>query len=190
LKRLGILFLVILPISGICLPENKEETTIVDLSIFYSTDSRYDFKTLIIPIKRVQNLIVVEARLDSMVGNFILDTGSPNLVLNKTYFRQGWKLYDKTPVHAGGLSAAPVMRTRVNNLAIKELYFEKLTADLSDLSHIENHRGIKILGLLGVSLFTDFEMVIDLHKGILYLHKLDKKGAVLADENIIKSEPC
>ena len=187
MKRLILILPLLLSLTGISKP--KPESAVVDLSIFYSTDPGHEFKTLIIPIKRVQNLILIEARLDSMVGNFILDTGSPHLVLNKTYFRQGWKLYDKMAAHAGGVSTSPVMRTRVNNLAIKELFFEKLTADLSNLGHIENHRGIKILGLLGVSLFTDFEMVIDLHKDVMYLHKLDKNGLILAGEKLVKSQP-
>ncbi|MBK7441147.1 MAG: hypothetical protein IPI65_06360 [Bacteroidetes bacterium] len=45
-----------------------------------------EFDELFIPLKRVQNLFLIEARVDSLVGNFILDTGAPHLVLNKTYF--------------------------------------------------------------------------------------------------------
>ena len=43
-----------------------------------------DFETLVIPLKRAQNLLLVEAKVDSIEGNFILDTGAPYLVLNKT----------------------------------------------------------------------------------------------------------
>lgn len=165
----------------------KERPTF-DLSIFYSGDPCDDFKTLIIPIKRIQNLIVVEARVDTTIGNFILDTGSPILVLNKTYFRKGWDA-NTSAVNAGGQSVTPVMRTRVDDFSIRELYFENLPADLNDLGHIENHRGIKILGLLGVSLFTSFEMVIDVQKSVMYLHRLDDTGKVPEKERIVKSEP-
>jgi hypothetical protein len=169
-------------------PPLKKERPTFDLSIFYSGDPCDDFKTLVIPIKRIQNLIVVEAKIDTIIGNFILDTGSPILVLNKTYFRKGWDA-NLSAANATGQSVTPVMRTNVDDFAIRELYFENLPADINDLGHIENHRGIKILGLLGVSLFTSFEMVIDVHKNVMYLHKLDAKGAVPEKERIVKSEP-
>lgn len=153
-----------------------------NLSIFYSGDPCDDFKTLVVPIKRIQNLIVVEAQIDTLIGNFILDTGSPILVLNKTYFRKGWDT-NAMAANATG-SVTPVMRTRVKNMAIKELYFENLPADINDLGHIENHRGIKILGLLGVSLFTSFEMVIDVQQGVMYLHRVNKEGRVPEEEKL------
>jgi len=46
-----------------------------------------DFETLIVPIKRAGNLIIVEAQIDTLEGNFVMDTGAPYLVLNATYFR-------------------------------------------------------------------------------------------------------
>lgn len=169
-------------------PPVKKERPTFNLSIFYSGDPCDDFKTLVIPIKRIQNLIVVEARIDTLIGNFILDTGSPILVLNKTYFRKGWDA-NQVAVNATGQSVTPVMRTRVDDFAIRELFFENLPADINDLGHIENHRGIKILGLLGVSLFSSFEMIIDVHKSVMYLHKLDSKGAVPEKERIVTSAP-
>ncbi|MEI9810171.1 MAG: hypothetical protein WDO16_21155 [Bacteroidota bacterium] len=40
-----------------------------------------------IPFNKAGNLIIIQARVDTMVGNFILDTGAPGLILNMTYFR-------------------------------------------------------------------------------------------------------
>lgn len=167
--------------------DRTRDHSVVNLSIFYSGNASDDFKTLVIPIKRVQNLIIIEAQIDTIMGNFILDTGSPILVLNKTYFRKGWDA-NLSAANAGG-TVTPVMRTKVDDFAIRELFFENLPADLNDLGHIENHRGIKILGLLGVSLFTSFEMVIDVNKSVLYLHRVDKNGLVPESEKIVTSEP-
>jgi predicted aspartyl protease len=191
LKHLAFFLIVVIFAGKLCAanPSSSPESAFVDLSIFFSNDSTRDFKTLIIPIRRVQNLIVIEARINNVVGNFILDTGCPLLVLNKTYFRKGWELDDKTEASATSASAAPITRTDVNNLNIRELYFEKLSAELSDLGHIENQRGIKILGLLGVSLFTTFEMVIDMHKGVLYLHRLNEHGDVPEGEQVVHTSP-
>jgi predicted aspartyl protease len=164
-----------------------EGNPLVDLGIFFSADSS-DFKTLVLPIRRVQNLIVVEARINDMVGNFILDTGCPLLVLNKTYFRKGYEIQDRVQASASSGQSQPVLRTNINHLNLRELYFQNVTADLSDLGHIENQRDIKILGLLGVGLFTSFEMVIDLHKSVVYLHRLDENGNVPVTEKVIHTE--
>lgn len=166
----------------------KPEPALVNLSIFFSqTDSA---GTIIIPIKRVKNLIVVEAAIDTMVGNFIIDTGSPLLVLNSTYFRNSYAHDSKVAANATG-SATTLLQTKVNALRIQELYFAKIQADISDLGHIENKRGIKILGLLGVKLFLEFEMIIDQHKGFLYLRKPlpSAKQIPSSLDTVLKSSP-
>ncbi len=40
-----------------------------------------------IPFSKAGNLIVIQAMVDSITGNFILNTGAPGLILNATYFR-------------------------------------------------------------------------------------------------------
>ena len=46
-----------------------------------------DPSDLEIPFNRAGNLILLKGKVDSIEGNFILDTGAPGLVLNITYFR-------------------------------------------------------------------------------------------------------
>ena len=48
---------------------------------------KMDSPSCVIPFTRAGNLILIKAKVDSIDGNFILDTGAPNLVLNMTYFR-------------------------------------------------------------------------------------------------------
>ena len=134
-----------------------------------------DFETLVIPIKRAQNLLMIEATVDSVTGNFILDTGAPYLVLNRTYFRKG---KSKESALAGGITGSMklVTQTVVDKLEIQEMYFKSVQADLVNLGHIEDNKGVKILGLLGASLFDDLEMEIDVNKSVLYLYRLNKSG--------------
>jgi hypothetical protein len=47
-----------------------------------------ELESVIIPLKRVGRLFMIEARIDNIVGNFLFDTGSAELVLNSTYFRK------------------------------------------------------------------------------------------------------
>lgn len=51
-----------------------------------------------------------------------------------------------------------------------------IEAKITDLSHIENKRGIKILGLIGIDLLKDFGMIFDFSGRQLELHCLDDDG--------------
>jgi hypothetical protein len=115
---------------------------------------------LIIPFKKVGNLILVEATIDGITGYFILDTGAPYLVLNATYFRDYPHIQEYAALGINNLEVE-IFRTRIDSLRIRDLFYKRLDADVADLSHIENSRNTKILGLLGTNLFTDFVLGID-----------------------------
>lgn len=150
---------------------------------FVSVKPEGDFEVLVVPLKRAENLLLVEATVDSVTGNFILDTGAPYLVLNKTYFRKG---KSKDGVNAGSVTggfATRVTQTMVDRLAIQELFFKSMQADMVSLGHIEDSKGVKILGLLGTSLFSDLEIEIDVNKNVLYLYRLNKAGERIHQSN-------
>lgn len=134
-----------------------------------------DFSTLTVPIKRAGNLIIVEARVDSVIGNFVLDTGAPHLVLNATYFRDMPRIANQ---ESGGVNGevANSFVTEVQNFAILDLFYKRLKADVTDLSAIENGRNIKVLGLLGTRLFAKLAITVDIFNNMLYIHKLDSDG--------------
>ncbi|AYL96659.1 aspartyl protease family protein [Mucilaginibacter celer] len=142
-----------------------------------------DFKTLVIPIKRAGNLIVIEAQIDTLEGNFVLDTGAPYLVLNETYFRD---LPHVSEQESGGINgqAGSSFTTYVRDFNILELHYPKLKADVTDLSAIENGKGMKILGLLGTKLFAGFAITVDLFRNTLYIQKVDEKGEIPETEKI------
>lgn len=133
-----------------------------------------DFDRLTIPIKRAGNLLLVEATVDGVTGNFILDTGAPKLVLNKTYFRQGKTLDGSSLGITGGES--PVSRQRVDSLLIEELFYTSVFADVVNLGHIEDAKGLKLLGLLGTNLFTQLAMEIDVENDVIYLERAGAKA--------------
>ncbi len=151
---------------------------------YYSPDPppMADFKTLIVPIKKAGNLIIVEATVDSLEGNFVLDTGAPYLVLNETYFRDAPQIAAQ---ESGGINGSTrSFTTVVHNFNILDLKYSRLTADVTDLSAIENGRGIKILGLLGTRLFAKFAITVDLVKSVLYIQKLDLAGNIPETEKL------
>jgi hypothetical protein len=53
----------------------------------------------------------------------------------------------------------------------------KARADLISLAHIENSKGLKILGLLGMQLFKQCEMIIDYDKSVIHLRHIKRKEA-------------
>ncbi|WCT10510.1 aspartyl protease family protein [Mucilaginibacter jinjuensis] len=157
----------------------------VNLKAFDGDSEPYgDFKVLTVPIKRAGNLIIVEAQLDSVAGNFVLDTGAPYLILNSTYFRDLPKIIEQD---AGGVNgrASGTFTAVVHNFSLGfDLHYDRLVADVTDLSGIENSKKIKILGLLGTRLFAKLAITIDLSKNLLYIHKLDKNNDILPDERV------
>jgi hypothetical protein len=136
-----------------------------------------------IPFKRAGRLLIVEAQVDSLRGNFIFDTGAPYLVLNRTYFRDYKKRKSATAKGITGESNL-IDLVKVDSLTIKNISYANLNADLINLGEIENVRGIKVLGLLGLNLFKGFEMEIDVRNNVLILYKTDKDG------NCIKVPPA
>lgn len=135
-----------------------------------------DSVSCVIPFSRAGNLILLRATADTIAGNFILDTGAPGLMLNLTYFRDYAATADHGEEESGITGGnAPVIRTEVKTLGFGCITTYNAGANLLSLGHIENIKGVKILGLLGVSLFRQFEMVIDYENNLLYLHRFGKK---------------
>ncbi|WP_342647666.1 pepsin/retropepsin-like aspartic protease family protein [Mucilaginibacter sp. CSA2-8R] len=146
-----------------------------------------DLKTVIIPIKRAGNLIVVEAQVDSVAGNFVLDTGAPYLVLNATYFRDMPHVGDQEATGVNGASTG-TFRTQVSNFLLGlDIKYKRLPADVCDLSAIENTKKIKVLGIIGTQLFCKMAITIDLFHNVLYLHKLDSKSEIPAGQRAFQS---
>lgn len=140
---------------------------------------RVDSTDSVIPFTRAGNLILIKARIDSLEGNFILDTGAPHLVLNMTYFRDYTPSRHISAEESGGITgtASSLAPTDIGELSMGPIHYSKIIADRVNLGHIENSRGVKILGLLGVQLFKRFEMIIDYENSLLYLHLIGRKEA-------------
>lgn len=137
-----------------------------------------------IPFSRAGNLIVIKAKADSIEGNFILDTGAPGLILNMTYFR-GYPAAESRIEESGGITGGvgTVSPTDVGQLSFGPIKYHGVEADRVNLGHIENSKGIRIHGLLGMQLFRRFEMIIDYEQNLIHLHLIQKK-----EEKIYRSE--
>ena len=150
-------------------------------------NSMADSVSCTIPFSRAGNLIIIRAKADTTEGNFILDTGAPGLVLNMTYFRD----YPATTITDEEQSGITGIVTTVTRTEVKEFSFgcvksSVIAADLINLGHLENAKGIRILGLIGLSFLKQFEMIIDYENNLLYFHRIAKKEAATYKSPMLK----
>ncbi len=179
--KLFILLLVVAPAtlppiaSASTIPLPVCYTFISSQSITYTPEFNLSTDSVVIPLKRAGRLFVIEARVDDQVGNLVFDTGANGLVLNATYFRDHVKTGGTI---SNGITGAVgvVEQISVNRIELPGLAYKNVRADVANLGHIENRRGIKILGLIGFSMMKKLEIVIDSKNNQLVLIRIDKSG--------------
>jgi hypothetical protein len=74
----------------------------------------------------------------------------------------------------------------VKEVTFGAINYYNMEADLANLGHIENTRGVKILGLLGVELFKQCEMIIDYEKNLIYVHYIGRKEEKTYQHEMLK----
>lgn len=155
---------------------NNHNQTVVSLSIKIENPSS-DLNVINIPLKRAGRLFLIEAKIDDQIGNLVFDTGATGLVVNKTYFRK----YSGPTKTTGGVTGSinQVRSTVIDSIDFSGIYYHNVEADIANLGHIEDRRGVKIIGLLGLSMIDDFEIILNASKDLLILHKIDKDGNCL-----------
>lgn len=162
-------------------PRESREVLISADEIPEAADDDYfmpaEAQTGIIPFIRAGNLILLQATVDGVSGNFIFDTGAPGLVLNVTYFRN-YKSSQRADSEGGGITghthgASPTM---VEALNLGGFTYKRVHAHRVNLGHIENTRGVKIMGLLGAGLFKRYEVLIDYENEEIHLNRIALKG--------------
>ena len=128
-----------------------------------------------IPLRRAGNLLLLDATVDTITGAFVFDTGARGLVLNSTYFRQAKNSISGS---GSGVTGGQIQRMtlKVKNFTFHGVEYKNQMADVIDLSHIENSKGTKILGLIGTKLIKDYEIIIDVKNQSMALHSIDRKG--------------
>jgi predicted aspartyl protease len=141
----------------------------------FTADSAGGFETIVIPLKRAGRIFLIEANVDGVTGNFVFDTGADKMVLNKTYFRKDLIAFEEGGGGVAG-NSKPIYVTQVKNISASGLLCVNQTVDVTELGQIENRRGVKILGLMGMTLFSGMSMEIDLRNGYLKLIRLTRKG--------------
>lgn len=129
-----------------------------------------------IPFKLIDNLIVIEAELLDQRGNFIIDTGSETLILNKSHFKSKASQHDNRAT-AGVIDLIDnPLEKRLKEFIINDITLENKHSDVIDLSHIETSKKIHLLGIIGYNILKDYEVFIDMYLNQITLTRVDKYG--------------
>ena len=133
--------------------------------------------TVRIPFKLIDHLIVIEANLLGENGNFVIDTGSESLILNKAHFPLDYAFMKKREEASGIINDIDTpLERKVRDFYIESLNLEDKISDVIDLSHIEKSKKMNLLGIIGFNVLRDYEIFIDLYLNQITLSKVDKYG--------------
>jgi len=141
----------------------------------YTPDFKLNADSVIIPLKRAGRLFLIDAKVGEETGNLVFDSGANGLVLNSTYFRDHVRYGGSTPTGVTG-AVGMVEQIFVKQIEFADLTYKNIMTDVTNLGHIENRRGVKILGLIGFSMMRRLEIVIDAKNNQLKLFRIDKDG--------------
>lgn len=141
----------------------------------YRSIEKADLDSIAIPLRKAGRIYLIEGEVDGEKGYLVFDTGTSGLVLNRTYFRNHISIDN---ANSNGVNGAIVNVDKVNveTLNIGGLHYKSLTADRTNLGHIENRRDIKILGLFGLSFLKEFEIIFNPGQNQLQLFRVNRKG--------------
>ena len=132
--------------------------------------------TFRIPFKLIDHLMVVEAELLNKKGNFIIDTGSESLILNKVHFPNLY-VHNKSAVKSSGvLNDTDAYKKFLKEFKLQNLSLKNANAHVMNLSHIEKKKNMNLTGIIGYSILKDYEVFIDLYLNQITLTKIDAKG--------------
>ncbi len=128
-----------------------------------------------VPFTLTGTVITVRARVDSVEGNFFFDTGASGLLLNYRYFatpgRPAWSDGGGVTGRVEVLGSAQVDTLRLDNLLATDV-----AAELIDFTHLENAKKTALIGLIGYSVFKDYEILFDYEASLLVLIRTDANG--------------
>jgi hypothetical protein len=130
----------------------------------------------VVPFWQAGQTIFVEATIDGISGNYVLDTGSPELILNNAYFTGRPRAWEKSNVVDMHGQASAALYYPVTQMLLDNMPFDNLLALVMDLSGIEEIKDTSVAGIIGYSVFKDLELVFDFTNRQLLLFPLNKSG--------------
>lgn len=141
---------------------------VISIILFLSVASSFGNP---IPIRFCGNLIVIQATVNNKQGNYIIDTGTSHILLNKRYF--SGKPSDQYFVGITG--DLQEMHVAESSLQVGDLQWKNVHSQIVSMDLIENKTGIVIHGLIGSSIFRKFAVYFDYQKEQIEVIKVSRK---------------
>ena len=125
----------------------------------------------IIPFRISNGLMVFRAKVQGQMGNYIFDTGIPNMVLNAQYFNERSNAVSLPSINGSSAhSGRYTVRMELDDFTLWG------DASLVDLGTIERSKRMTIHGLIGLYALKRYEVVLDYERQEIQLHELTRKG--------------
>jgi len=118
----------------------------------------------------INNMILVEAEIEGEAGYFIVDTGSPNLILNQQYFSGEESNYEVRGIN--GL--ANIEKRLVRKFEWGCVKKKNFMVHMVELQHFEEAIGKTFFGLIGYDILKQKELLIDYRNLKIEQHQLNK----------------
>ena len=142
----------------------------------------------VVPFKLCGQLIVVEASVNGIKRNFIVDNGSPKLILNNQHKSRKEEPKIKSTSSVKGVGG------NINNMDIEKIEKFDFAGILlnneevlsMDLKHIEKGLKTDLYGLIGFEIYKDYDLLFDYVKNEITFIKPEK--TTLYIENRFKKE--
>jgi len=123
-----------------------------------------------IPFEMAGNLIMVDVLLNGKKRKFILDSGSPRVILNSAHISKNdaeHKTISSSEGVGGSISGMNI--DKVESLDFSGIQLNKQEVITLDLSHLKEELGHEFYGLIGFEMIKDYDVIFDYEKQILTL---------------------
>lgn len=165
------IFIFIL-LSGLCSATEPPALTLPDTSAVAPPPPGPNI--IRVPFTLTGGLITIQARADTLEGNFLFDTGASKLLLNGRYF--GKKSAASDPARGVTGNVAVLGEVKVDTLRFDQFMRTQVQADLIDFSHIEKSKKMAVVGIIGASVFEHYEILFDYGASLLVMIKTEASG--------------
>jgi hypothetical protein len=115
------------------------------------------------PFKLVDRLIMVQAQVNGVQGDFMLDTGATGFILDSNKFPDLVKTarVDNQQAYGVGGKVENQKVATINSFKWQSIELNRAQANLWDLSKLEKNMGQPILGIIGADFLNQFTIEFD-----------------------------
>lgn len=138
--------------------------------------------TLSVPLWEAEGHLYVKAEADGRKGIFLLDSGIPDMILNRSYFGDSLKQVSTGTVEAGSTRGEGVLVRKVGAFNLGRMKLSNFPAMVMTEKVAGGNEGLPFLGAIGFSTLRDFEIRLDIAGGKMMLVKTDREGNYISQQ--------